>query len=323
MHFLSFKLLIGKIKIILLPILLATILTTLTFSSFFGQYYWVFEIISHFHMQYAIGLIICLLIQLLIPRKRLHALWFLPALSANLLILGPFFLPPTKSSTSTTDYLRVLTINVFAHNDTLEKVIAYINDSKANIVLLSEARPEFMALLNKTISKEYLHIHDASQRGHFGIALLSKHPLIKSQTNRLGIRQYPSIEAAIDWQGNLVRVYGVHPNPPISARETKWRDSELAAIGEVLASKSDPLILMGDLNAAPWSYITQQLSAKAGLQHAALGHGIWPTWRLGSILLGTPIDSILVSSQWVVKAYNIGEDVGSDHYPVIADLVLP
>ena len=96
----------------------------------------------------------------------------------------------------------------------------------------------------------------------------------------------------------------------------------MSLIIKQLEIQSDPLILMGDLNAAPWSYITHQLSAKAGVRHAALGYGIWPTWRLGTILLGTPIDSILVSPRWIVKDYKIGEDVGSDHYPVMADLVL-
>ena len=312
----------GKIKITLLPILVGAILTILTLSSLLGKFYWVLEVMSHFRVQYTIGLIICLLAQLLIPHKRLYALWFLPALLANLLILGPFFLPRAQPNKVTTDYLRVLTLNVFAHNDTPEKVIAYISDSQANVVLLSEVRPEFMAQLKEAVAQQYPYLHDASQRGHFGIVLLSQYPFLSSQTNRLGVKQYPSIAATIDWQGSVVRIYGVHPNPPLNARETNWRDSELTAIGQVLTRESTPLILMGDLNAVPWSYITRQLSTKANLQHAALGYGIRPTWRLGNILLGTPIDSILVSPQWVVKAYNIGQDVGSDHYPVMADLVL-
>ncbi len=311
-----------EVTISLISILIGGMLTLLTFSSFLSPYYWAFEVISHFHMQYLIGLTICLLAQLFIPYKRLRALWLFPALLINLLILGPFFLPTTTPNTIATDYLRVLTINVFAHNKTPEKLITYIDHSEANIVLLSEVRPELMLQLKESLGKEYPYIHDASQQGHFGIVLLSKLPLLNSQTNRLGIKQHPSIEANINWQNNLVKVYGTHPTPPLTAQDTKRRDSELTAIGGILANEPSPIILMGDLNAAPWSYITQQIVSKVGLKHAALGYGIWPTWRWGTILLGTTIDHIFVSPQWIVKSYKIGKDVGSDHYPVMADLVL-
>ena len=310
-------------KVASLSILLGLILAIPTSGSFLGQYHWIFDLMSHFHLQYFFGLLLCLLVQVSIPYKRIRILWLLPAIAANLLVLSPFFLPYANVATAKASTLNILTINVFAHNSTPEKVIGYISGSEANVILLSEAQPEFMELVEETLNKNYPYIHNASQRGHFGIALLSQYPLLEAQTNRLGIRKYPSIEATIDWKGKLVKVYGAHPHPPLSKQGTQWRDSELTKITEILAKESMPLILMGDLNTSPWSHITKQFSTEAGLRHAAMGYGIWPTWQLGTILLGAPIDHILVSPHWIVNSYKIGKGVGSDHYPVIANLALP
>ena len=35
------------------------------------------------------------------------------------------------------------------------------------------------------------------------------------------------------------------------------------------------------------------------------------------------IDHVLVSPDWHVRSFRIGPDVGSDHFPVVADLLLP
>ena len=190
------------------------------------------------------------------------------------------------------------------------------------MVLLAEVDPRWMVAVRQRLGEQYPYIHDASQRGHFGIALLSRVPLESAQTNRLGTRGYPSIEATVRWQGEMVTLYGAHPHPPLGAWGTARRNSEMREIREIVAATSGPLVLMGDLNAAPWSSTMEQLFDATTLRHAAVGFGIRPTWWLGSVLVGLPYDHILVSPEWGVAEYAIGPAVGSDHFPVVAELVL-
>jgi len=97
-------------------------------------------------------------------------------------------------------------------------------------------------------------------------------------------------------------------------------------MSELAVQTDHPFILIGDLNASPWSHAMRALVAEAGLRYATDGYGIWPTWFVGNPLLdplvSAPLDHILVSSEWQVVDYMETGDIGSDHVPLQADLVI-
>jgi endonuclease/exonuclease/phosphatase (EEP) superfamily protein YafD len=59
-----------------------------------------------------------------------------------------------------------------------------------------------------------------------------------------------------------------------------------------------------------------------GLRDSALGFGLHPTWLSRWLPLGIPIDQILHSDAIAVLDRRVGPDVGSDHFPVTADIAL-
>ncbi len=97
---------------------------------------------------------------------------------------------------------------------------------------------------------------------------------------------------------------------------------QMADITAVAAQTSGPLIVAGDFNAAPWSYVLRDLAAQAEVSH------VWPafdwtkTWR-PLPFFGLPVDHILLSETWQVHNYRYGQPGGSDHAPVLIDLFLP
>ena len=297
------------------------VLTLLTFGGFLGRFYWLFDVFAHFNLQYAALLVLCFGAGLLVYPDPAVALWLLPALGANLWLLAPYFLPaPTPSKN--VQPLRVLTLNVLAEHDNAAEVARYILEAEVDVALLAEVEPYFLAKLQASLKEDYPYVLDAAQPGYFGIVLFSKQPFVRAQTHHLGVRGHPSLEVGIVWQGTRVTLYGAHPYPPLGPRGTYRRDSELAAVGKLLSGIATPLVVMGDLNATPWSHVLRRLMNKAGLRPTTLGHGVRPTWRLGSLAFGAPLDHVLVSSHWQVIQYEVGADVGSDHYPVVVDLVL-
>ena len=297
------------------------ILTLLTFGGFLGRFYWLFDVFTHFNLQYAALLTLCFGAGLFVYADPAVALWLLPALGANLWLLAPYFLP-VYSAASGSKPLRVLTLNVLAEDDTAAKVARCIVEAEVDVALLAEVEPDFAAKLKAALNENYPYVQDAAQPGYFGMVLFSKLPFSSAQTHHLGVRGHPSLEVEIVWQETRVTVYGAHPYPPLGPRGTYRRDSELAAVGNLLSKLSTPLVVMGDLNATPWSNVLHGLMSAAGLRPATLGHGLQPTWRLGSLLFGAPLDHVLVSSHWQSTGFKVGADIGSDHYPVIADLVL-
>jgi endonuclease/exonuclease/phosphatase (EEP) superfamily protein YafD len=310
--------------LIRLPLAGGLLLTVLTLGSLLGEFYWGFDVLSHFNLQYTAGLGLCLLTGLFLQHRRLSTLALLPALLVNIAILAPFFLPQASAHQSASTPLRVISINVFTENEAHNAVIDFIVETNADIVFLSEVEPALMAQLDREIGEIYPYVHDESVRGTLGLAFISQHPFIAAQTIRLEGRRRRLITASLDWQGTPVQIYGMHPLPPLNQRWATQRNSEIETIQDILQDIPKPVILAGDFNASPWSYPLRRLNDETPLRHAALGYGIWPTWQYGTVLLSAPIDHIFVSLEWAVTSYAARSDakLGSDHKPIIADLLL-
>jgi endonuclease/exonuclease/phosphatase (EEP) superfamily protein YafD len=115
---------------------------------------------------------------------------------------------------------------------------------------------------------------------------------------------------------NLVLV-GTHPLPPVGNVAAARRDAQLQATARWLARQPEAALLLGDLNATPWSYGMRLLTANSGLRLATTAGR--PTWRVGSPF-ALPIDHALVSGHLRILAREIGPEVGSDHRPQRIDL---
>jgi endonuclease/exonuclease/phosphatase (EEP) superfamily protein YafD len=98
------------------------------------------------------------------------------------------------------------------------------------------------------------------------------------------------------------------------------RHRYLRHLAASLAAVEGPLILLGDFNVTPWSPDYRDLVAEAGLASASGGHiATWPVW---SPLLRIPIDHVFIRGPWSLLRAARGPDLGSDHYPILADLCL-
>ena len=136
-----------------------------------------------------------------------------------------------------------------------------------------------------------------------------------------------------------VAVYDVHLKSPrdglVSVRRrqigglvenTQDRLDEAARLANYVRAEPGPTILTGDLNAPVQSLVCRQLF-DAGLRDAFSEAGAAYGYSYGAYTgVGVPyvrIDHVLVSRQWQVRGCWVGNARGSDHRPVIADLVLP
>ncbi len=100
------------------------------------------------------------------------------------------------------------------------------------------------------------------------------------------------------------------------------RNRQLAAIGDYVAKVKNPL-LIGDFNVTMWSSYYKVFVSKAGLRNARRSFGIIPTWSTFRPLLYIPIDHCFVGRDMKVLNIRTGRHVGSDHLPLITDLLVP
>jgi endonuclease/exonuclease/phosphatase (EEP) superfamily protein YafD len=135
-------------------------------------------------------------------------------------------------------------------------------------------------------------------------------------------------EQAVDGQPALV-VYVLHPTTPRSYDQWVDRNAYLEVVAKAIAAEpaGTPVVAMGDFNTPTWSPFFQSFLKTSGLVDAS-GTG-WPaTTRFSRrfaklVHFGSPVDHILVSRNIEVKRFEVGPDIGSDHFPVFADLRLP
>jgi endonuclease/exonuclease/phosphatase (EEP) superfamily protein YafD len=78
--------------------------------------------------------------------------------------------------------------------------------------------------------------------------------------------------------------------------------------------------VVGDLNVTPWSPTFRDLLQAPGLVDTARGRGLRGTWPVCLPGMRIPIDHCLVSGDLQVLDRQVGPGVGSDHFPVMADL---
>jgi vancomycin resistance protein VanJ len=105
-------------------------------------------------------------------------------------------------------------------------------------------------------------------------------------------------------------------------RHTAWWGHEMARILAALATTSDvPLLIAGDFNmpADDSTMAALRSSFRFAFEEAGWGYGYTRPAQHPWVR----IDHILTGPQWYVSSCRVGPDFGSDHLPVLAEVVLP
>ncbi len=212
--------------------------------------------------------------------------------------------------------LSVASANVNLENRDAATLVRWLAEVKPDVLVLQEVSPEYARELDALHGYPFRHL--VPRNDPFGIAVLSRFPIVQAQTveDETGIEH---IEALIDWNGKKIRLTAWHPMPPISQYDHTKRNLQLLALAKEAKASGQPAIVAGDLNATPWSIAFSNLD-QAGLRRAS---GLTPTWpAVGRGWIGIPIDHVLVTSHWSVVEREVGPNLGSDHLPVIVRIAL-
>lgn len=166
-----------------------------------------------------------------------------------------------------------------------------------------------------------------------GVALLSRYPIRDALVERPPDGVFRMASAIIDHPEGAIRVFVVHPVPPVRPRWTTARNAELRwladrVVGERERATPLPTVILGDLNETPFGKAYASFLLATGVRSARTVAGFAPTWptRLDGQavpwFLRIPIDHCLVSPELAPVRFTVGPDIGSDHLPVIAHLRL-
>jgi endonuclease/exonuclease/phosphatase (EEP) superfamily protein YafD len=293
-------------------------------AGFLGDAHYYLELLSHFPLQYLIMALACLLVFVV-----LHAWWsalfacFMVVL--NLMTVAPYYLPQAKTPRQEPSYpLKLLFANVESRNNHFADFIRYVMEEDPDVVIIQEATESWIHQLH--VLEERFPYHKALPRhGSVGIALYSRLPVEQFEVLALGSERLPGLLARLNRGGGVLSVVTVHPRPPLRPHAFRQRNEQLRDAASIVQALPAPKILVGDLNTSLWSSYYAQLIRHTGLSNARQGFGLRPTWptympvQVGMI----PIDHCLVSPDIRVLQMRTGRPIGSDHLPIVVDLVIP
>jgi endonuclease/exonuclease/phosphatase (EEP) superfamily protein YafD len=291
-----------------------------TLLGFFGAWWWLADLFSHFRVQYFLVLMVVAVL-LLIPRRWKTAACFGLMAVVNLSTILPLYFGRAEPTAASEPRLRAMLLNVNRQFGNAARVAEAIDQYDPDVVVLEEVDAAWIRQLD-WLSDRYACSRIEPRADNFGIALYSKLPLSSVEIVYIGQSQVPSIIAEVETDHGPLTLIATHPVPPYGSRYSRWRNDQLARLPERVRAASSPVLLLGDLNTTPWGAHFKRLLRQSGLRDSSSGWGVQPTWPAQSPLLWIPIDHCLHSPEIRIIDRRVGAGVGSDHYPLIVEFTV-
>jgi endonuclease/exonuclease/phosphatase family metal-dependent hydrolase len=312
----------------------------------YGDSLWLLSFINTFTYVLLLPLVILLPLALLL-RIPQSVLQLTPVLVVGIIGLMPYYLPTTITPSSGTA-LTVLTSNVWGFNQNLSAVENWIRQQDADVVLLQEL--SLTAAQEKLPGLLALYPYHATYGNYSQIGsntTLSRYPISEVNQVDLELAANPDIiRMVIDVDGQPVAVYNVHlaypggparvhlpvQNPYLNLMvgyNDRDRNLQVTQLLNYVQTEPYPYILAGDFNLSDHSPTYQQLAAQLHDAFLTAGSGMGKSWPV-SVVRDIPgvipplvrIDYIWHSEHFQAQQAAVGPQVGSDHLPVVAELVL-
>jgi endonuclease/exonuclease/phosphatase (EEP) superfamily protein YafD len=156
----------------------------------------------------------------------------------------------------------------------------------------------------RTLGKKWSANEDPNTHGRLGIATM--------QLRGPDGQPFTAIATHFSW-----------PYPPLrAAHQRRVFIEHLAGIDRTRA------VVGGDFNLTPWTYAMRDMDGQLGpLQRVTRALVSFPvpfaSDELPAPVPFLPIDHVYVGNRWNVASVERGPYAGSDHYPVIVELVMP
>ncbi|HEY4259566.1 MAG TPA: endonuclease/exonuclease/phosphatase family protein [Schlesneria sp.] len=305
----------GILEFCTLGLLLATVAGSL------GAWYWLLDLCSHFRCYYFGFAVLCLIG--VWRRKQSNWKWCLAfVLIWNGGLIAPYLPTSTSETTGQVTPISIVSLNVHTKNQNKKAVVEYLRKQKPDLIVVMEIDVDWAVEL-KQLDDLYTHRLMNPRPDNFGIGLMSMWPLSRPRVMDFADNDLPSIVATIQHDSSPLQIIATHPLPPIGSSRAAERDQQLSKVALFAKSSTIPCVVAGDFNATPWSAAFREFASLSGLKDSALGRGVQASWNARAWFMRIPIDHVFVPKEAIVVHRAIGPDVGSDHFPVEATIVIP
>jgi len=293
---------------------LTALLIVTTLAGFFGSRSWALDLLANLRGQLAVGLIVLAGV-LFALRSRWAAGLAAAAAAVNLVLVVPLLIPGgTPDVPPGAETFDITFLNVKHRAADPEAVFDYLEDRDDDLVVLAATSRLWVEAFES--SGLDLQFVDGPRRLYNSqLTVLAKDPAaVGFSIMRAGDGARSTVvEASVTLDGRTLRILATHPVSPMTPARAARRDAQFAWIADRAQQSEDPVVVIGDLNATPWSSAFRTLVDEAGLVDSQHSHGMQPSWPAWLGPLGLTLDHVLHSPNAVVIDRYLGPSFGSDH----------
>ncbi len=290
-------------------------LGALTLAGFAARLGHPWELFVHFRPHYAALALLLGGLLLLLRAPRLAAAG---AIIAAVNIAAVSTTPMAVRAPAQSANLKVLWLNSGGHNGALYETGLWAKAARADLVVISELRPD----------------QDDDLAQYFPDMPYRHHRRLGQATDLIALTRAPAAprwregggepDAIVSFDFTLadgapITVTALHPNPPTMRWMKTNRDNHLHAAFRLVAQSQGRQMLVGDFNATPWSPILREGGRYAGLRKARCGGLDSGTFLSRWVFLGLAIDLAYVSADLAVRCA-IAPERQSEHYAVLYEV---
>ena len=270
-----------------------------------------------FRFQYAI-LLGALAVVAFVLGRRHAAVAAVMLASVNVAVVAPRgaeAAPPAPGG----EQVRVLVANVDFRSREHARMAKLVREADADVVVLTELTPRWAAALEDSLAPYQEREVRLGARA-YGIGLYSRLPVTRSRIEHFPPAGGPPTAIVVLVVGGApLTVVGTHVHRPL---EGDIHARHLETLAAAVPRLGNPLVICGDFNTPPWTAPFRALTEGAGLSH--LYERSWPahTWPTWNSLLRLTLDNCGFDGVAVAEHRRL-DDVGSDHFPLAVDFVVP
>lgn len=299
----------------------AGLVTAVSATGRIGTGRWPFDLLANFRLQYTVLLLGAVALLAVLRSRRLTIVTGVVA-AVHLISLAPLVIEPGQPD-GPGPTLRVVQFNVLTSNARIDAASRWLADQDPEVIVAQETDQRWAdGLTNGLVGWRPLPT-DTVRSGNFGMLILVRDDVEVGVIEVID-RDLPAItvELPIDDRPPVL-LTAVHTLPPVDAAQMETANGQLEVAAAAVVAHPGPSLLVGDLNATRWSGTYRRLIDRTGLRNAADGFGLGGTWPANLWYTGAiGIDHVLVSGEIRVEGWETGPDLGSDHRPVVTDLVI-
>jgi len=203
--------------------------------------------------------------------------------------------------------LTLIWCNVFKTDAVVKRLADVARQRSSDVVILGEV-PKDLTRTRQALS-DYPFVYGIENANEHGAVIFSRLPMNERPSPNLSKEAYPLTIVETD----QIRIVAMHP--PVAVNRSAMEASKRMMAAALQQTHTGRTLVVGDMNATPWSDRLRSLSA----QMIRLSPATSSTWFSSLPVLGLPIDHAFATIDLNASA-EVGPGVGSDHLPLIVSV---